>query len=144
MQPIKVCLSIILFIPTVALSSSSTSRECLNHLSGGMSDVACYHGLASDAAINNEKIYRDLSKTIPKKNKNSPLLSQYMKYINDGEKYCELGRQAANQWIVNNGTPTMSEHHYYDVIYYRCIYDLRQQQSVYLNMLINLAKTGNE
>jgi hypothetical protein len=142
MQAIKICLSIALFIPTVALSS--TNRECLNHLSGGMSDVACYHDLASDTTIKNEKIYRDLLKTIPNKNKNAPLINRYMKHINEGEKYCELGRQAANQWIMTNDTPTMSEHHYYDVIYYRCIYDLKQQQNTYLNMLINLARTGNE
>jgi hypothetical protein len=119
-------------------SISVTNPECLNHLGGGMSDVECYNGLANGIVAKNKALYAELLKTIPKHNQYAPLLSGYMKHVNESIKYCELARQSMNQWVTIDDTPTVEPHHDYDVQYYECVYEARKGQATYLKLLLDL------
>jgi hypothetical protein len=113
--------------------AAETNPDCLSHLGGGASDIACYDELAGQLQKENIETYRRLKNIIPQ-NKNQRLLSQYMLYQDQGLKFCVLKRDAENHWDFK-ADEKMSEHHYYDVIKYECIYDLRLRQR---NFLANL------
>ncbi len=142
MRAIKVVLLALVLIPASAFASDDA--ECLNHLGGAMADIDCYHTIALTLKKANKENFSSLLKTMPKGNKNIMLLQSFMQHVTKGEKFCELSRQAPNKWVVFDGNNGLSEHSYYDGIYYRCIYDQVKSQNTYLNMLLNLEKTGSE
>jgi hypothetical protein len=136
MLHIRILIATILLSALTVHSEENDKSDCLKHLGGGMADIACYTQLLDEIEISNSVIFKKIKKDIPSGNKNAFLLNRYMSYKNAGVKYCELISEAESEWNLKIDK-SISEHRYYDVEKYACIYDLRQQQQKFLNKLSN-------
>ena len=117
------------------LVSAATSADCLNHLGGAFAGVECYNGLANDISIENRNLISRISESIPAGTKQRALLKQYERNQTAAKQFCQLGRNAANDWAVGKeigGT----RYHNYDVIYYECIYNLVSNENIFLKAIL--------
>lgn len=122
---------------------ASENVECLKHLGGGMSDIACYQGLAIQESKKIDDITIELLKTIPKTNKIKDVFKKNIKDTKyNAMEFCNIKRLAANGWEKED-SDGMSEHRYTDVIYYECLYNITKKTRENFASLLNEYKQSN-
>lgn len=141
MQAIKyIMITVLLYAGSV---SASENVECLKHLGGGMSDIACYQELTLQESKKIDGIVLELLKTIPKRNKVRDVFNKNVKENKYNTiEFCNIKRLAANTWEKED-SDGMSEHRYTDVIYYECLYNLTKKTVENFTSLLNEYKHSN-
>lgn len=142
MQTIKNCIFGLILFPLI--SYGQTDSECLKQLGGAFYNVECYGGLSNDLEDENKLLIRKILATIPPKNRNRTLLSQYSFERKKLDKYCTLARDSMSEW--KPGKATVNPRYFdYDTAYSKCLYESSVFQNRFLKTLLeNITQENDE
>lgn len=130
-----------LVLPTCAYANND-DFECLKHLSGSSSmDTNCYDGVADAIQIENNQIFSNIKKTMPRGNRNVGLLTEYMKAEDKNLRFCKIDKEAGSGWKPSITSPTV--YNMWDVVYAECVYNRRKEQNAHLKRIRDLEKTDH-
>ena len=130
----KIIAPILVTVSSLAFSASDNESDCLKHIGGGYGDVQCYQALRISLTKENARIYKIVSKSIPRGNSRARLLDEYMTSQLHAEKFCELQRDAGTKWEKSpDGTM-------YHAIYESCLYEVGKAQNSFLKNLLEMSQ----
>jgi len=130
----KIVAPILVTVSGFAFSASNNKSDCLKHLGGGYGDAQCYQALRTKLTEENAKIYKSVSRSIPRGNSHARLLDEYMTSQLHAEKFCELQRDAGTKW-EKSSDGTM-----YPAIYEGCLYEIGKAQNSFLKNLLEMSQ----
>lgn len=133
MKTLKMIICLVAIYPI--FSMADTNPECLKHRGGAFADVECFQGLSGELVKENSELLNKLEANIPEKNSNKNLLKKYVSHQGLAKKYCELHRASSTKWVPEK-RPANPRYYVYDVEYYECLYDLLQQENLFLKKLL--------
>lgn len=126
---------IVLLFPVFAHASQNIDPDCINNLGGAFAGVECYNSLAIDMESKNKAIEKQVLSKIPKNNSDMALFKKYVKARRQGESFCRLQKHAYAKWQTEKQIKG-PRHYDYDVVYFECIYNKKQEENRFLTQLL--------
>lgn len=139
MRVVKLAIWSMLLMP--GIGRATVDPECLRHLGGAFADVECYNSLSNSIEIENKRLAREITVTIPTGSRNKGLLISYLQNQMKSRRYCELSRDSLAEWVTVKRVQN-PRYFYYDVAYYQCVYDNLAHQNRFLKQLLENASRG--
>ena len=130
----KIIAPILVTVSSLAFSASDNESDCLKHIGGGYGDVQCYQALRISLTKENARIYKSVSKSVPRGNSRARLFDKYMTSQSHAEKFCELQRDAGTK-LEKSPEGTM-----YPAIYESCLYEVGKAQNSFLKNPLEMSQ----
>lgn len=127
---------VVLFFPVFVHANQQVDPDCINHLGGAFAGVECYNSLAIDMASKNKAIEKQVQLKIPKRNRDRIIFNSYIKSARQSESFCSLQKNAYAKWQIEKQTKG-PQYYDYDVVYFECIYNKKQEENRFLTELLN-------